>query len=241
MVPYKVYKNCEHLAHFLFSILSACLGSQQVPVQWRIARIFFATKTAEPDPTRIGDFREIAISNVEGKLFFSMVSRRLSRHIILNNKFVNLSVQKGCMERVPGCWEHMSMVWKALKEARENKGDIANVWLDIANAYGSIPHQLIFLALRRYGVPEKWISIVTNYYQGLWSRSFSESAPSSWQEHKRGIFAGCTLSIVLFVAAMNIVLEFVLASNIKGPSSAGGVSLPPVRAFMDDLTLMAPQ
>ena len=240
MVPYKVYKNCEHLAHFLFSILSACLGSQQVPVQWRIARIFFATKTAEPDPTRIGDFREIAISNVEGKLFFSMVSRRLSRHIILNNKFVNLSVQKGCMERVPGCWEHMSMVWKSLNEARENKGDIANVWLDIANAYGSIPHQLIFLALRRYGVPEKWISIVTNYYQGLWSRSFSESAPSSWQEHKRGIFAGCTLSIVLFVAAMNIVLEFVLASNIKGPSSAGGVSLPPVRAFMDDLNLMAP-
>ena len=103
MVPYKVYKNCEHLAHFLFSILSACLGSQQVPVQWCIARIFFATKSAEPDPTRIGDFREIAISNVEGKLFFSMVSRRLSRHIILNNKFVNLSVHKGCMERVPGC------------------------------------------------------------------------------------------------------------------------------------------
>ena len=33
----------------------------------------------------------------------------------------------------PGCWEHMSTVWSAPKEARSNKSDLATIWLDIAN------------------------------------------------------------------------------------------------------------
>ena len=32
------------------------------------------------------------------------------------------------------------------------KSFIANIWLDIANAYGSIPHRLSFFAFGRYGV-----------------------------------------------------------------------------------------
>ena len=43
------------------------------------------------------------------------------------------------MEKIPGCWEHLSMVWHALKEARAQKSNLAIIWLDIANAYGSIP------------------------------------------------------------------------------------------------------
>ena len=53
------------------------------------------------------------------------------------------------MEKVPGCWEHLSMVWHALKEARTHKSTLATIWLDIANAYGSIPHKLIIFALGR--------------------------------------------------------------------------------------------
>ena len=64
------------------------------------------------------------------------------------------------MEKVPGCWEHMSMVWSALKEARSCKTDLSTIWLDVANAYGSIPHRLIFFALERYGVPPTWISLI---------------------------------------------------------------------------------
>ena len=38
------------------------------------------------------------------------------------------------MEKIPGCWEHLSMVWHALKEARAQKSNLAVIWLDIANA-----------------------------------------------------------------------------------------------------------
>ena len=46
----------------------------------------------------------IAFLNVEGKLFFSLLSKLLEDNIV---KW-NLSVQKGSMPKVPGCWEHVS-------------------------------------------------------------------------------------------------------------------------------------
>ena len=112
------------------------------------------------------------------------------------------------MDKVPGCWEHVSMVWSPLKEARSTKSSLANIWLDIANAYGSIPHRLLFFALERYGVDPHWISLIKIYYSGIYSRSFSQSAPSSWHQHFKGIFAGCTLSIILFLAGINVVIEY---------------------------------
>ena len=106
------------------------------------------------------------------------------------------------MEKVPGCWEHISMVLAALKEAKSKNLSLAAIWLDIANAYGSIPHKLIIFALHQYGVSPKRIHLIEMYYSEIFSKSFTQEAPSSWHKHQRGIFAGCTL----FLAGMNIIL-----------------------------------
>ena len=198
----------------------------------------YIPKTRPPCPSNVKDVCPIALLNVEGKLFFSLISKRLVNHIITNNN-LNISVQKGCVDKVPGCWEHMSMVWSALKEARSTKSSLANIWLDIANAYGSIPHRLLFFALERYGVDPHSISLIKIYYSGIYSRSFSQSAPSSSHQHFKGIFAGCTLSIILFLAGINVVIEYTLASSARKFVSTGNVAFPLVRAFMDDLNLMS--
>ena len=197
MIPYRVYKKCPQICSYLFNVCRLCLKNSFVPTHWRIATEVYIPKV-KPNPNNIKDFRPISLLNVEGKLFFSLVSKRLEHHIISNNKLINSSIQKGCMEKIPGCWEHMSMVWNQLKSSKTNKSDLSAIWLDIANAYGSVPHQLIFLALRRYGVPELWIKLVMNYYKGLWSICQSDTSPSSWHHHFRGIFIGCTASIILF-------------------------------------------
>ena len=210
-----------------------------IPLQWRSAKEIYIPKVKPPTEHNISDFRPIALLNVEGKLFFSLVSRRLETHLISNNKFINKSVQKACIEKVPGSWEHISMVWAALKEAKSKNLSLATIWLDIANAYGSIPHKLIIFALHRYGVSPKWIHLIETYYSGIFSKSFSQEAPSSWhRRHQRGIFAGCTLSIILFLAGMNIILEYSLV--VTTPQfHLYNISLPPMRAFMDDLNIMS--
>ena len=238
-IPYTVYKRCENLADYLFLILNECNLKKYVPIEWRIAMETYIPKVEKPVPNCIGDFRPIALANVEGKIFWSLISRRLISHLVWNNKIIDTSVQKGCMANTPGVWEHVSMVWSALQEARTSRGSLATVWLDIANAYGTIPHQLIFFALERYGVSSHCMNVIRKYYGGLWSRSFLESAPSDWHQHKRGIFAACTLSIALFIAGMNVVLEYVNNCTVSHVL-VEATQLPRVRAFMDDLNLMSP-
>ena len=76
------------------------------------------------------------------------------------------------------------MVWHALKEGRAQKSHLATIWLDIANAYGSIPHKLSLFALRRYGVFPQWIRLTETYYKGIFSKPFSKSATSASHSRK---------------------------------------------------------
>ena len=55
--------------------------------------------------------------------------------------------------------------------------------------------------------------------------------------HQRGIFAGCTLSIILFLAGMSIILEYSLVASTP-QFHLNNISLPPMKAFMDNLNIV---
>ena len=96
------------------------------------------------------------------------------------------------MEKVPGCWEHILMVWAALKEDRPKNLSLSTTWLDIANANGSIAHKLIIFALHLYDVSPKLIWVIETYYTSIFSKSFSQEVPSHCHQHQRTIFASYT-------------------------------------------------
>ncbi|GFO24572.1 proline synthase co-transcribed bacterial homolog protein-like protein [Plakobranchus ocellatus] len=52
-----------------------------------------------------------------------------------------------------------------------------------------------------------------------------------------GIAMGCTISPILFVMAMEVILK--AAEDSAGPANlGGGCSMPPLKAFMDDTTII---
>ena len=196
-ICYGVYKKCIGITRYLFDIFQSVRRDKQTPLCWRITDGIMIPKVSCPVASEIGDFRQIALLNVEGKLFWSLVADRLYNYLVVDNSFISSEVQKGSMKKVAGCWEHTAMVWSALKDARRRKKSLAALWLDLANAYGSVPHKLIVYALRRYQVPEDWISLVMSYYNGMWGRTSASGVSSDWMRYERGIFAGCTISVIL--------------------------------------------
>ena len=80
---------------FLFKIFKSCAKISSVPIQWRIAKEVYIPKINPPTNSKIEDFRPIALLNVKGKLFFSLISKRIEDHILHKNKFVNVAIQKG--------------------------------------------------------------------------------------------------------------------------------------------------
>ena len=131
------------------------------------------------------------------------------------------------------------MVWATLNDAKSNKKSLAILWLDLANAYGSVPHKLIEFVPRRYKVPDDWIELVLSYYDGLWGRLSSKGA-SEWVRYEVGIFAGCTVSVILFLAAFNLILEYVDRGDLEGYRLQERLT-EVVRGFMDDISFLSPK
>ena len=63
-----------------------------------------------------------------------------------------------------GCLEHTRVLIKLLREARKNKGDLVELGLDLANAYGSVPHKLVEEALRRHHIPNIMSNLIRDCY-----------------------------------------------------------------------------
>ena len=93
----------------------------------------------------VSEFRPIAITSTVGKIFFSILADRL-QHFLIKNSYISREVQKGILTGVAGCLEHVFTLLEALKEAKEHTRQIIITWLDIANAYGSVRHNLIQFA-----------------------------------------------------------------------------------------------
>ena len=144
-VSYRILKKCEGVLRILWNLLRLAWRKRVVSDQWTISEGVFIPK--EENAKEISQFRPISLLNVEGKLFFGVLARRV-RTYQSDNEYVNTSVQKGGIQGMQGCVEHSRMVWEVIKTAKEEKRDLHVVWLDLANAYGSIPHDLVQKALQ---------------------------------------------------------------------------------------------
>ena len=131
---------------------------------WRKAEGIFIPK--EDGATSVEKFRTISLLNVEGKLHFALRSYRLVTYT-LANKCIYTSTQKGGVPGFSGCMGHTAILSQLIREAKAEKNGLVVVWLDIANAFGSVPHSLIQLALRRAHVPEEFCQLVESYYADM--------------------------------------------------------------------------
>ena len=62
---------------------------------------------------------------------------------VINNGYVNTSIQKAGILGFPGCIEHTIMLWDQIKTMKNNKSvELYIIWLDLENTYDSVRHQL---------------------------------------------------------------------------------------------------
>ncbi|KAK0147596.1 hypothetical protein N1851_012927 [Merluccius polli] len=114
---YRVYKHCPKLLHQLWRIWRIWRRGKTAQ-QWQFAEGVWIPKE---NSKNISQFRIISLLIVEVTDFS------------LKNKYIDTSEQKG---GIPG--SITGLVTQLLREAK-NRGDLVVLWLDLANAYGSMP------------------------------------------------------------------------------------------------------
>ena len=125
-------------------MLKAIWIHQRVLEEWNRAEGIYVPK--EDKSTVIGQFRQISLLSIEGKIFYSIVAKRITE-FLLKNEYIDTAIQKVGVPGFSGCLEHNSVITELIREAKEDKGNLAIVRLDLANAYGSVPHRLIERAM----------------------------------------------------------------------------------------------
>ena len=199
-VPYLVYKRCPGVAKQLWYYLRDLWNRNKVCKSWQEAEGIFIPK--EDGAESIEKYRTISLLNVEGKLFFSLKADRITKFLMSNN-YIDTSIQKGGIPGISGCLEHTAILSQLIREAKAEKKNLVVTWLDNANAYGSIPHNIIQIALEKAHIPERTRQLVKSYYSNAKIRFTTRNFTTDWQKVERGIITGCTLSVVLFALTMS--------------------------------------
>ena len=178
----------------------------------------------------LGQFRPISLLNIDGKIMFGIIAKRIIR-FVRNNGYVDESIQKAGIPQIPGCVEHIYAIWEEIRSAKKKKSDISVIWLDLANAYGSVPHAMIEEAMEIFWFPNELQEMIMSYYNNFQMRFTTATFTTDWQRLEKGITAGCTISVVLFILVMEMMLK---SADIEVV-----VMKPTLKAFMDDITVLA--
>lgn len=121
---------------------------------------------------------------------------------MLQNKYMDTTIQKAFVHGIPGCTEHQLKLATAIQDARTKHRSLTICWLDLANAYGSVHHQLIQFALKHYHTPSKVVSTVANLYTNLSATITTPAWTTAEIPLQVGVYQGDPLSTVIFNTVM---------------------------------------
>ena len=141
---------------------------------------------------------------------------------MVENSYLETCIQKAGIPGFSGCIEHTSVINQLIKEVKKDKKNFA-VWLDLANAYGSMPLKLIEAAMELYHVHvlEKVQGVVRSFIKGMKIRLRLMTTPH-------------TISPILFVMGKG---TRATKRETRRSMMDSGIYQPPIRGFMDDLTV----
>ena len=78
-----------------------------------------------PRQSNLADYRQLTLGNVEGILFWNMITQRFYQRLVTKKTLIDATFQKGSIQKMADSWEHKSIVWAALRVARSKRRSLS--------------------------------------------------------------------------------------------------------------------
>ncbi|MCP4489606.1 MAG: hypothetical protein GY820_20160, partial [Gammaproteobacteria bacterium] len=229
-IPYRIFKMCSSIRSVLFSFVRMAFRLQLVPQEDRVALKVLIPKGGSRD---LGDFRDLTLFNTTLKTVMGVWSRRVRKYM-LQNRYFNTSLQKGFLPKISGCVEHNHTVIDLMRNNIKAGNDAYIIWLDLQNAFGSVKHNLMFAALKFYGIPDYLINIIMSLYKDCSVKVKTKDWTTESFRVEKGSLQGGPEAGLCFNISWNLGLDFILlVAVLLGCREEDK----PVAGFADDVTL----
>lgn len=120
-IPYRLYKNCPSVVKLLWAPMKVAWTKLKIPSEWQRAVALPIPK--QQDFKTLDQFQSIALLNLQGKIFFSVMARRMATYL-MDNCYIDTSCQKAGVPSFPGCVEHTSMIWDQIQTGKRERKDL---------------------------------------------------------------------------------------------------------------------
>ena len=205
-------KRCPILRTVLHRIILTCWTERRVPAIWkRGVTILIHKKGDTADP---GNFRPITLQPCWYKIFSKVYATAIFDYL-LKNKYVDTQLQKGFWRGIDGVTEHTEILDQILKTSNREKRSIVICLLDLKNAFGEVPHQLIEKTLKYHHLPSEIIDIFKDIYDDnsvCVSLNKSHTSPIAIG---RGVLQGDPCSPLLFNICFNTLMQLLLQPQYR--------------------------
>ena len=202
-ISYLIFKRCPSLRPALLDLFNRVIMEGSVPSSWKVAVIRLIPKSsAKDDLASPGNFRPIALTSTISKLLSGILKNRWLRHMRAND-YMDPDLQKAFLPTVPGVVEHQAKLAAVIKSAHQQKQSLGIAWLDIANAYGSVHHELIQFSMVHYHAPLEFCWLLQSWYSGLSGVISTDQWLTDIVPLKTGVYQGDPLCVVIFLTVIN--------------------------------------
>jgi len=209
------------------TIYEICHRNKKIPSSWKSCSTILIHKKGN----------EHAVSNLwpislQNTLYAALIARRLASWAM--DAEAICPSQKGFLP-FEGCFEHNFLLQSAMTDARRTKRNLSVVWLDLKDAFGSIPHPIMFNMLERAGLSGSTIDIIRNIYSDSSCHLRVGQSTSNPIALGKGVKQGCPLSPILF----NFTIEGILCGieSLDHGYTMGETTLN-LLAYADDLCIL---
>jgi len=129
------------------------LITQKRPRSWKHNKTILIPKPGK-DPNKIENLRPLTISPILCRMYWGITDQRL-------RAYTTFCPRQKAFVSEPGCFNNIQALNKILRLAKSRQG-LVLIQLDISKAFDTIPHQAVYPALRRLGIPSVLRSSIIN-------------------------------------------------------------------------------
>ena len=203
-VKYSQLKRADPGCLVLQTIYNSCFKEEKTPKAWDSSRTVLIHKKG--NHRDLNNWRPLTLGNTIAKLYARITSSRVCMWTAKNN--IISPKQKGFVD-TEGCYGNNFIVQSIIDDSRRNGKEAVLAWLDLSNAFCSIPHKHINNVLQNIRFPEKLRNIIHNIYRNTTTTITTPEGDTEDINIKSGVKQRCPLSPIIFNIAIEPLLRTV--------------------------------